>query len=319
MSSDDWKPTALKGAMKARARMLQDIRAFFDAHDVLEVETPLLASHGASDPNMGNLKVRVETGERYLQTSPEYAMKRLLAAGSGDIYQMTHAFRSAEAGVRHNPEFSILEWYRVGMDHHDLMREVEALFQQILAGRLQGPSDEYSYQQIFQKHLDIDPLSCATTELEAKADALGLMPEGELDRDGILDLLMSFAIVPELPKGRLSFVHAWPSSQASLARLLSNQPGCAARFEVYYGDLELANGFWELSDVKEQSMRFAGDNEKRALMGLPSVPGDPDLLAALQSGLPDCAGVAVGLDRLLMALQGAKQISEVINFPWDRS
>jgi len=246
-------------------------------------------------------------------------MKRLLAAGSGDIYQMTRAFRSDEAGSRHNPEFSILEWYRVGMDHHALMREVEALFQQILADRLHGPADECSYQLIFQKHLDIDPLSSSTTELEAKADTLGLMPAGGLDRDGILDLLMSFAIVPKLPKGRLTFIHAWPRSQASLARLLSDQPGCAARFEVYYGDLELANGFWELSDVKEQALRFATDNEKRELMGLPPVAGDPDLLEALQSGLPDCAGVAVGLDRLLMALQGAEQISEVINFPWDRS
>jgi len=299
--------------------MLQDIRAFFDARDVLEVETPLLARHGASDPNMANLKVRVEAGDRYLQTSPEYAMKRLLAAGFGDIYQMTRAFRSAEAGVRHNPEFSILEWYRVGMDHHALMQEVETLFHQLWAGRLHGPADEFSYQQIFQQYLDIDPLSCANSELEAKADALGLMPEGALDRDGILDLLMSLAIVPELPKGRLTFVHAWPRSQASLARLLSDQPGCAARFEVYYGDLELANGFWELSDAREQAIRFTADNEKRESMGLPAVPADTDLLAALQSGLPNCAGVAVGLDRLLMALQGAGQISEVINFPWDRS
>lgn len=299
--------------------MLQDIRAFFDARDVLEVETPLLARHGASDPNMGNLKVRVEAGDRYLQTSPEYAMKRLLAADSGDIYQITRAFRSAESGVKHNPEFSILEWYRVGMDHHALMGEVENLFQQLLTGRLHEPSDIYSYQQLFQKYLDLDPLNVSIQRLEERADELGLMPEGALDRDGVLELLMSLAIVPELPKGRLTFVHAWPESQASLARQLSDQPGCAARFEVYYGDLELANGFWELSDAKEQAMRFASDNKKRELLGLSPVPPDTDLLAALQSGLPDCAGVAVGLDRLLMAIQGAGQISEVINFPWDRS
>jgi lysyl-tRNA synthetase class 2 len=299
--------------------MLQDIRAFFDARDVLEVETPLVGRFGASDPNIANLPVRVEEGERYLQSSPEYAMKRMLAAGSGDIYQITRAFRADETGGRHNPEFSILEWYRLGMDHHALMVEVDDLFHELLSAYLYQARDEYTYQQLFENYLDLDPLTSSLQELTAKADTLGLMPEGSLDRDGLLDLLMSLAIIPQLPNDRLSFVHAWPESQASLARHLPDHPGCSARFEVYYGDLELANGFWELSDAKEQALRFEADNERRAQLGLPTMPADTYLLSALQSGMPDCAGVAVGLDRLLMVLQGAEQISDVMNFPWDRS
>lgn len=318
MTLNDWRPAADNAAIKVRARMLRDIRAFFDDRDVLEVETPLLASFGASDPNIGNLVVADDVN-RYLQTSPEYAMKRLLAGGSGNIYQITRAFRSAEAGGLHNPEFTILEWYRLGMDHYALMQEVDALLSQLLEGRLQKQADILSYQQVFLDHLDLDPLSCETQALQEKAEVLGIMPDAALDRDGLLDLLMSLVIVPDLPPLQLTFVHAWPASQASLARRLPEQQGCAARFEVYCDGLELANGFWELSDAREQSQRFEADNRRRLALGLPEVSADAYLLSAMQSGLPDCAGVAMGLDRVLMLILDKSRISDVLCFPWDRS
>jgi elongation factor P--(R)-beta-lysine ligase len=318
MKLNDWGPAADNEAIRARARMLRGIRAFFDAREVLEVETPLLASFGASDPHIGNLVVQ-EDAQRYLQTSPEYAMKRLLAADIGDIYQITRAFRPAETGRLHNPEFTILEWYRLAMDHQALMLEVDALLSQLFEGRLHQQAALLSYQQVFQEQLGLDPLSCEIQALEGKARELDVMPESSLDRDGLLDLLMSLVIVPALPGGRLTFIHDWPVSQAALARRLPDQPGCAARFEVYCGGLELANGFWELSDAKEQARRFEADNRMRLSLGLPEVPADTYLLSAMQSGLPDCAGVAVGLDRVLMLMLDRSSISDVLCFPWDRS
>jgi len=318
MKLNDWRPAADNEAIRARARMLRDIRAFFDAREVLEVETPILASFGASDPHICNFVVQEEV-QRYLQTSPEYAMKRLLAAGIGDIYQITRAFRMAETGRLHNPEFSILEWYRLAMDHHALMQEVDVLLSQLLEGRLHHPAALLSYQQAFQEHLDLDPLYCETQTLEERARALAVMPESFLDRDGLLDLLMSLVIVPALPGDQLTFIHDWPVSQAALARRLPEQPGCAARFEVYCGGLELANGFWELSDAEEQTRRFEADNRTRLSLGLPEVPADSCLLSAMRSGLPDCAGVAIGLDRVLMLMLDRSSIRDVLCFPWDRS
>jgi lysyl-tRNA synthetase class 2 len=314
----DWRPAADNEAIRARARMLRDIRAFFDAREVLEVETPLLASFGVSDPHIGNLVVQGD-GPRYLQTSPEYAMKRLLAADSGDIYQVTRAFRPAESGRLHNPEFTILEWYRLAMDHQALMQEVDELLSQLLEGRLKQQATRLGYQEVFMERLGLDPLNCETQALEEKARALSLMPESGLDRDGLLDLLMSMVIVPALPGDRLTFIQDWPATQAALARRLPDQPGCAARFEVYCGGLELANGFWELSDAEEQALRFEADNRRRQILGLPEVPADAYLLSAIHSGLPDCAGVAMGLDRVLMLILDRSSIRDVLCFPWDRS
>lgn len=318
MKLNDWRPAADNEAIRARARMLRDIRAFFDTRDVLEVETSILASFGVSDPHIGNLIVQGET-QRYLQTSPEYAMKRLLAAGIGDIYQITRAFRPGEAGRLHNPEFSILEWYRLAMDHYALMQEVDDLLSKLLRGRLQQEAALLSYQQVFQEHLDLDPLNCETLALEEKAEALAVMPESTLDRDGLLDLLMSLVIVPALPGNQLTFIHDWPVSQGALARRLPDKPSCAARFEVYCGGLELANGFWELSNAEEQTLRFEADNQRRLSLGLPEVPADTYLLSAMHDGLPDCAGVALGLDRVLMLMLDRSSIGDVICFPWDRS
>jgi lysyl-tRNA synthetase class 2 len=299
--------------------MLKDIRAFFDARRVLEVETPLLCSYGVTEPALENLSVDTGTGKRYLQTSPEYAMKRLLAAGSGDIYQVTRAFRGEESGTRHNPEFTILEWYRLSMDHHALMREADVLLQHMLSERVQGPSRYLSYRQAFQETLGLDPIACSDTELAAIAEKRELLPEEPLSRDDLLDLLLSMVVSASFPADRLTFIHAWPVSQAALARVLPEDSQCAGRFEVYLGELELANGFWELSKADEQADRFERDREERRARDLPDVEIDPLLLAALGHGLPECAGVAVGLDRILMLRLGASSIREVLAFPWERS
>ena len=299
--------------------MLKDIRAFFDARQVLEVETPILGSFGVTEPALNNMVVDTGAGRRYLQTSPEYAMKRLLSAGSGDIYQVTRAFRGAEYGTRHNPEFSILEWYRLGMDHHDLMDEVDALLMELLSNLSLRGSKRLSYREAFQESLDIDPVLCSETTLMELASERDLLPEQSLSRDDLLDLLLSMVVAKTFPEDQLSFIYDWPVSQAALARVLPDDPASAGRFEVYLGELELANGFWELSNVDEQEQRFKLDRQERKLSGLPDIEADPMLLDALRQGLPECSGVALGLDRILMLRQGAATINDVLAFPWERS
>ena len=299
--------------------MLKDIRAFFDARQVLEVETPLLGSYGVTEPALNNMVVDTGSGRRYLQTSPEYAMKRLLSAGSGDIYQVTRAFRGAESGSRHNPEFSILEWYRLGMDHHGLMDEVDALLQVLMSNLSLKDSRRLSYRDAFQECLHIDPVNCSESTLIKLANERDLLPEQSLSRDDLLDLLLSMAVAASFPEDQLSFIYDWPVSQAALARVLPDDPACAGRFEVYLGELELANGFWELSNADEQKERFKLDRQERELAGLPDIEADPKLLDALRQGLPECSGVALGLDRILMLRQGAATINDVLAFPWERS
>jgi len=299
--------------------MLKDIRAFFDARQVLEVETPILGSFGVTEPALNNMVVDTGAGRRFLQTSPEYAMKRLLSAGSGDIYQVTRAFRGAEYGTRHNPEFSILEWYRLGMDHYDLMDEVDTLLQDLLRDLSLGGSRRLSYREAFQESLDIDPILCCETTLRELASERDLLPEQSLSRDDLLDLLLSMVVAKSFPEDQLSFIYDWPVSQAALARVLPDDPACAGRFEVYLGELELANGFWELSNADEQEERFKLDRQERGLSGLPDIEADPMLLDALRQGLPECSGVALGLDRILMLRQGAATINDVLAFPWERS
>jgi lysyl-tRNA synthetase class 2 len=299
--------------------MLKDIRAFFDDRQVLEVETPLLGSYGVTEPALNNMVVDTGAGRRYLQTSPEYAMKRLLSAGSGDIYQVTRAFRGAESGTRHNPEFSILEWYRLGMDHHGLMDEVDALLMELLSNLSLRGSKRLSYREAFQESLDIDPVLCSETTLRELASERDLLPEQSLTRDDLLDLLLSMVVAKTFPQDQLIFIYDWPVSQAALARVLPDDPACAGRFEVYLGELELANGFWELSNADEQEERFKLDRQERELSWLPDIEADPMLLDALRQGLPECSGVALGLDRILMLRQGAATINDVLAFPWERS
>jgi lysyl-tRNA synthetase class 2 len=324
-SRDDWRPTAKRAGLEARARVLAAIRAFFAARGVLEVETPLLSAATVSDPHIATLSCRFEgpgagAGVRlYLQTSPESAMKRLLAAGSGPIYQLARAFRDGEAGRLHNPEFTILEWYRPGFDHHRLMTEVEDLLTEVLGT---GPGERLTFAQAFQRRLGVDPFTTGGADLLDCAASHGLGPVpglGPDDRDTILNLLLSRLVEPHLGRGRPTFIHDFPASQAALARIRPGDPPLAERFEVYVEGVELANGYHELADPDEQRRRYERDLVLRRQMGLDPVPRDDRLLAALAHGLPDCAGVALGVDRLVMLAAGASDIADVLAFPVSRA
>jgi lysyl-tRNA synthetase class 2 len=311
----DWRPSASPEALRARARLLADIRQFFSSRKVMEVETPLLASAGVTDPALEPFCVNAEDGQRFLQTSPEYAMKRLLAAGSGDIYQIAKAFRASEQGARHNPEYTILEWYRLGFDHHQLIREVAEL----LLCLLDRPGWQvWPWQQLFSHVLNVDAVRSSTPELVACASAvLGHEPP-HLDRDGLLDLLMSHAIEPAIAPWGVVFVVDYPASQAALARRFERDGSSwGARFECYVDGIEIANGYWEAGDADDLRARFAVDNQIRETRGLPTRPIDERLLAALEAGLPDCAGVALGVDRVLMLQQNSERIDDTLAFPWE--
>ena len=317
-----WQPAATLDRLRARARLLSQVRAFFDSRGVLEVETPCLSSAATPDPALESFAVSwrdgsaPETRQLYLQTSPEFAMKRLLAAGAGDIYQLTRAFRDGERGRWHNPEFTLLEWYRVGFDHWRLMDEVADLVASVLPGT--GEFTRISYRALFLEVLDLDPLTCTGDQLAAKARAHGIDIAGRLDQQAWLDLLFTHVVEPRLA-GRAVFVHGFPAAQASLARLEPDDPRIAQRFELYVNGIELANGFHELSDPGEQRARFAANQEKRRVAGLPAVAMDERFLAALEAGMPDCAGVALGMDRLLMLAEQADRIDDVLAFPVERA
>ncbi len=250
----------------------------------------------------------------YLHTSPEFPMKRLLAAGSGPIYQLGKVFRQGEAGRRHNPEFTLLEWYRPGFDHHALMGEVIALVAPLLG--LEGKTvEKLSYRAAFLRHASIDPLDSSIDEMEACAQGLGITGfDGERDRDVWLDLILTHAVEPQLGREGLCFIYDYPASQAALARLNPDNPQVAERFELYYQGVELANGFHELADAEEQRKRFSAELETRKVQGLDTVPMDEHLLAALEEGFPPCAGVALGVDRLVMLALGAESLAEVMAF-----
>ncbi len=319
--AEDWRPTAQWAALRRRAELLATTRRFFAERQVLEVETPLLAAAGVTDAHLHSLTTEAEVygaaRRLYLQTSPELAMKRLLAAGSGPIYQICKAFRDGEAGGRHNPEFTILEWYRPGFDHHSLMGEIDQLLSVCLGT---SPGERLTYRELFQRALGLDPLTAGTEQLRAAATRLGSIPEGfeTASVDDWLQWLLAAAIEPGLGRERPTFVHGFPASQAALARLdESTDPPTAERFEVWVEGVELANGFHELTDPVEQRRRFAADLGSRRRRGLPEPPIDERFLAALGHGLPPSAGVAVGFDRLVMLAIGARRISEVLAFPVD--
>jgi lysyl-tRNA synthetase class 2 len=321
-----WPPSAGLDVLRARARMLQRLRAFFAERGLLEVETPVLSRAAVTDPALASLSTiwagsAGAQGERlYLQTSPELPMKRLLAAGSGPIYQVCKVFRDGERGRRHHPEFSLLEWYRPGWTLEALIDEVAALVRWLLE-RPALEVESIRYRDLFRERLRVDPWQAEVSALQAAGQAAGLSGcDGlELDRDGWLDLLMSRYLEPELGRDRLTFVREYPPSQAALARVQSGPPPVAARFELYLDGMELANGFDELTDAGEQRMRFAADLDARRAAGLPQSPLDEAFLAALESGLPPSAGVALGLDRLLMCAIGAEQIDTVLAFPVERA
>lgn len=317
-SNTPWRPTASVEALRLRARMLARTRAFFERRQVLEVETPVLSAAGTTDVNIHSLTTRVagQPGALYLHTSPEFPMKRLLAAGSGDIYQLARVFRDGESGRRHNPEFTMLEYYRLGMDHHRLMDEVEELVNELLgdgANALQ--CQRLSYREAFLLAVDLDPLVAGRQDLLNALERKQLELPGEILTDAQLsDLLMGAVVSPGLGKDRPCFVYDFPEDQAALARIRPGNPPVAERFELFYRGMELANGFHELCDADEQRQRFARDNRVRQELGLPTVPADENMLRALEHGLPACAGVAIGFDRLVMLAAGADQLSDVLAF-----
>ena len=297
--------------------MLKSARAFFDQRGVLEVETPILSAAAVSDPQIESLATQIAglPGRRYLCPSPEYAMKRLLAAGSGDIYQICKVFRDAERGRWHNPEFTMIEWYRVGLDEAALMDEVEALIGKLLApARALGAAERLSYSDALRRHAGVDAFDSTEDELLDAAKRHGIHCDAHLDRDAKLDLLMGLIVGPRLGRGDPCFVCDYPASQAALARLKPGLPRVAARFELYLDGLELANGFHELLQPQEQRARFTHDLALRSERGQVQAPLDENLLAALESGLPDCAGVALGFDRLAAIAMGANQLSDAMTF-----
>ncbi len=331
-----WKPSCSLDAIKARAEMYVSLRAFFYARHILEVETPLLSQSTATDPFLdsmpANVKVAHGTDSRsyYLHTSPEFPMKRLLASGSGPIYQLCKTFRNAESGLRHNPEFTMLEWYRPGYDMSQLMHEVEELVA-LLLNKPSISSEKISYRDAFLTYLNIDPFLISDSDLEALALEKTGYSEARrsgfgINRDNYLNVLLSICIEPYLGKdegGEANpvFLYAYPPSQASLAKLRCDEYGqaVAERFELYINGLEIANGYVELTDSKEQRRRFLIDNRQREELGLSNIPLDENLLRALEEGMPDCSGVALGIDRLLMIKLETSSIEDVISFPIARA
>jgi elongation factor P--(R)-beta-lysine ligase len=330
-AGEDWRPSAAPGALRQRAALLARTREFFAARGVLEVDTPVLVNAPASDVHIGSAAVQLAPAQHgaaqaapllYLHTSPEYAMKRLLAAGSGDIYQICHVVRADERGRLHNPEFTLIEWYRVGWRLEALMDEVEALTRALLGPCAAARSGErLSYREAFVRELGLDPFEASDRELRRRAGRFGLEPgaAGDGDRDELLDFLMSCAVGPKLGQAALTFIHGYPASQAALARLDPHDPRSALRFELYCEGVELANGFQELQSAAEQRARFERDNAARRRAGRPAAPPDERLLAALAAGMPECAGVALGFDRVLMIALGASHIDEVLAFPTSRA
>jgi lysyl-tRNA synthetase class 2 len=315
---DDWKPTAPLAVLRLRARLLSRARLFFEGRGILEVETPLLGSATATDPHIDSLSCTLG-GERYfLQTSPELFMKRLLAAGSGPIYQISKAFRDGERGGRHNPEFTLVEWYRPGFDHHELMNEVDAFFQEVLGT---GPATRDSYGAVFQHHVGLDPHQASSTKLRERARAIGLpdVASDDLDRSDWLNLLMAQAIEPRIGRDAPALVYDFPKELAALARIRPGDPPVAERFEAFFRGMELANGYHELTSAPEQRERFRADLEARRRMGRPELRADERMLEALEHGLPSASGVALGFDRLVMIAASAKSIDSVLSFPIDRA
>nr|WP_287836736.1 EF-P lysine aminoacylase EpmA [Halomonas sp.] len=318
----NWQPTATMGTLRERARLIATVRAFFAARDIWEVETPVLGQGGSTDVHLVSLSslARTDKGQRklWLQTSPEFHMKRLLAADSGPIFQLAKSFRDGEVGARHNIEFTMLEWYRPGFTLAQLIEETTALVAHVLP-QSPGPVVYYRYRELFHRHLEVDPFTTSLVTLRSLAAERGNMSAqalAEEGRDTCLDLLMGMVIEPTLGQQELSVVVDYPASQAALARRHQDADGewVASRFELYLNGIELANGYDELTDAEEQRQRFDADNAERRRLGLPEVDVDAHLLAALEQGLPASSGVALGLDRLIQLALGKTRLEEVLAF-----
>ncbi len=323
---NDWQPCCHLDTLQLRAKMLASIRQFFTDKNILEVETPVLGQHIGTDPHLdffdvSNVQRKNQT--MFLQTSPEFAMKRLLAAGSGSIYQICKAFRKEEQGALHNPEFSLLEWYRIDFDIYNLMDEVTLLLKTVLTHLdLSKTIEKVSYQEIFRRYTGVDPLTASIEQFTSCAKNHGFMEATAICEDNFsvwLDFMFSHLVQPNLGYEALCFVYHYPASQSALARINLSDPRVADRFEVFVQGVELANGFHELQDPVEQERRFDQENALRLDKNLLTVQKDNRLLDALKSGLPNCSGVALGLDRLLMLICGTATIDAVLAFPFDRA
>ncbi|WP_040976615.1 elongation factor P--(R)-beta-lysine ligase [Necropsobacter massiliensis] len=317
-----WHPSASIKNLLARAKIIAEIRRFFTDRGLLEVETPVLSEFGVTDVHLASFCTEFispfheQSKTLWLSTSPEYHMKRLLAAGSGAIFQLCKVFRNEEAGRKHNPEFTMLEWYRPYFDMYRLIDEVDDLLQQILDCEA---AENFSYQFIFQEYVGLDPLSAEQHELIEKAKEYHLSGAEHEDRDTLLQFLFSTVVEPKIGLNRPVAVYHFPATQAALAQISSEDHRVAERFEFYYKGLELANGFNELTDASEQQRRFEQDNRLREKAGLAPHKPDERFLAALQAGVPNCSGVALGVDRLVMLALGAEKISEVLAFGIDNA
>ncbi|WP_438951640.1 EF-P lysine aminoacylase EpmA [Porticoccus sp.] len=308
----DWQPTATIETLRGRARLLAAVRQFFSLRGVWEVDVPVLAKTGVTDVNIDSIPAEVNGRRHFLQSSPEYQMKRLLAAGSDSIYYLGKAFRDGESGRRHSPEFTLLEWYRPGWDEHDLIGEVSSLLTEL--GVAAKPV-KLPYREVFQQNIGLDPHTASLEALQRQAAVLSGSDFTTANRNSCLDLLFSIGVEPRLPDG-VVFVYDYPLCQAALASVGRDFSGVpvARRFEAFLGRMELANGYFELTDVEEQASRFESDLALRAAVGKSAMPVDLQLLAAMKAGLPKCAGVALGVDRLLMQLLSLGEIQDVLPF-----
>ncbi|MBD5769593.1 EF-P lysine aminoacylase EpmA [Marinomonas colpomeniae] len=319
-----WQPSADLSILKKRAQLLKAVRAFFDTRYVMEVDTPCLSLGSISDPHIEVLNSHTRSQGQdltyYLQTSPEYAMKRLLCAGSGSIYQLGKVFRAEDVGRRHSIEFTMLEWYRVGFDHWQLMDEIQCLLV-TLFGDDSLQCERLSYQDAFLRHTGLDPFSASLAQLQEYSHACTEYGLQEVDRDTLLELIFSSVVEAAIGTQQPCFVHSYPASQAALAKTHMDENGqlVAARFELYWQGMELANGYHELTDAEEQAKRFAEDKATRSSLKLADRQFDERLIHALESGMPECAGVALGIDRLLMLKCSKSHISEVLPFAHSRS
>jgi lysyl-tRNA synthetase class 2 len=324
MRTDNWRPSASIEVLKRRALVLQKIRQFFVERDVLEVDTPALSHATVTDQHLHSFSTQFnhhfapQACTLYLQTSPEFAMKRLICAGSGAIYQLCKSFRNEETGRFHNPEFTMLEWYRPGFDHLQLMTEIDELMQIVMGC---DTAERVAYQDIFKQHLGYCPLTATLADIKTLASQYGYdeLAANENDKDTLLMLLFSQHVEPQIGQQRPCFVTDFPASQAALAKISPTNPLVAERFELYFKGIELANGFHELTDGPEQLRRFEQDNTKRQNIGLAIIPIDQNFITAINSGLPACAGVALGIDRLLMLALNCSKIDQVIAFENSRA
>ena len=336
MSTDrnEWRPTANRTMLERRAKALACVREFFAVRGVMEVDTPMVVNAPVTDVHIHSAEVRFALNDTptappnqapyYLHTSPEFAMKRLLASGSGDIYQTCHVVRALERGRQHNAEFTLIEWYRLDYSLENLMEEVEALARAVLGEVApHWKSERVCYEEAIERALHLNPFTASLEDLRAAAREAGFDASSEsqdaAERDELLELLMGTYVGPRLGREALTFVHRYPASQAALARLDPNDSRCALRFELYCQGMELANGFHELAAATEQRARFEQDLAERHRRGLVASGMDTRLLGALEHGFPDCAGVAVGFDRLLMLATGVDHIDQVMPFPIERA